>query len=452
MDLPNSIHPDFLLIQEKFDHVISSPLTIHEPSPSYPKLKEHEIQAKFFAGEFGNTWKTDCGKNVKIFSPGFWNREAGPDFHNAIVSFNSHPPTFGDIEIDIESKAWESHQHHINPDFENVILHFYFIHQGPKFFARTLSNRHVPQIQLPLDPQHNPPPFPTSNPSPLQNPVEAIEIIKFAALYRLLKKAKKFSLRSALHGHLNALYQCLAEGLGYKRNSLPMLLLAQKTLHISASHRELEAILFGLAGFLDNNITIRTSSENYLSSLWSYWWKLRDEFCKLTLTTDYWKFSSTRPQNHPHRRVAALAAIRQILPPLWHAIESNKKDLFISLLTDLYHPFWSHHWSFSSAFSPKQSALIGKNRCIDLLVNIFYPCRICLGADPTSITSELSLISTPSLPQKIKSTKEWLCPNILDKQLHNACFQQGLLELANDLRNKTPPLELGKLLPQDITN
>ncbi len=46
-----------------------------------PKIpNELELQARWFAGEFGREFQTLAGESVEILQFGFWNREAGPDF------------------------------------------------------------------------------------------------------------------------------------------------------------------------------------------------------------------------------------------------------------------------------------------------------------------------------------------------------------------------------------
>jgi hypothetical protein len=46
-----------------------------------PKIpNELELQARWFAGEFGRKFQTVAGESVEIVQFGFWNREAGPRF------------------------------------------------------------------------------------------------------------------------------------------------------------------------------------------------------------------------------------------------------------------------------------------------------------------------------------------------------------------------------------
>ena len=40
--------------------------------------------------------RTVDGKTVRVLHPGFWNREAGPDFRGAMIQFDNDPPQSGD--------------------------------------------------------------------------------------------------------------------------------------------------------------------------------------------------------------------------------------------------------------------------------------------------------------------------------------------------------------------
>ena len=63
------------------------------------------------------------GRPVRVLHPGFWNREAGPDFRGAVVQFGADPPQTGDVEVDFSGSLWRLHQHDANPAYTGVILH-----------------------------------------------------------------------------------------------------------------------------------------------------------------------------------------------------------------------------------------------------------------------------------------------------------------------------------------
>ena len=50
---------------------------------------ELELQARWFAGDFGKRFRTICGREVEIVQFGTWNREAGPDFDGAAISVDN---------------------------------------------------------------------------------------------------------------------------------------------------------------------------------------------------------------------------------------------------------------------------------------------------------------------------------------------------------------------------
>ena len=52
------------------------------------ELTELELQAHWFAGDFGHEFRTAAGGKARVVQFGVWNREAGPDFAEAAVSFD----------------------------------------------------------------------------------------------------------------------------------------------------------------------------------------------------------------------------------------------------------------------------------------------------------------------------------------------------------------------------
>src|SRR4029453_15751042 len=114
------------------------------PLLAAPKIpNELELQARWFAGEFGRKFQTIAGEQVEIVQFGFWNREAGPDFQDAGSRFENGGVVRGAIEIDLLDRNWELHGHATNPAFDNAILHIFLERSGVEFFARTLPHGNV---------------------------------------------------------------------------------------------------------------------------------------------------------------------------------------------------------------------------------------------------------------------------------------------------------------------
>jgi hypothetical protein len=126
------------------------------------------------------------------------------------------------------------------------------------------------------------------------SPPEREAVLLAAARRRLTRKARHFAQTAAIHGESAALYQKVAETLGYKANKLPFRLLAQRLPLVDwARHqREFEAVLFGVSGFLPGT-NLRLSkdpfaTETYLRALWEQWWPWRAELAALAARGPDW--------------------------------------------------------------------------------------------------------------------------------------------------------------------
>jgi len=115
-------------------------------SPQIPS--ELEVQARWFAGDFGKHFISTAGDEIEVVQFGTWNREAGPDFRDAAIQINGGDPIRGCIEIDLLDRSWETHGHATNPAFDETVLHVFVERSDREFFTRTKSNRNVPQLQI----------------------------------------------------------------------------------------------------------------------------------------------------------------------------------------------------------------------------------------------------------------------------------------------------------------
>jgi uncharacterized protein DUF2851 len=96
---------------------------------------ELELQARWFAGDFGKHFVSTSGDKIDIVQFGVWNHEAGPDFRDAAISINGSEPIRGCIEIDLVDRNWEAHGHATSPAFEETVLHVFFEKSDREFFA-----------------------------------------------------------------------------------------------------------------------------------------------------------------------------------------------------------------------------------------------------------------------------------------------------------------------------
>src|SRR5205809_5804599 len=342
------------------------------PLLAAPKIpNELELQARWFAGEFGRKFQTLVGELVEIVQFGFWNREAGPDFQDAAIRLAGGPILRGPIEIDLLDRNWELHGHATNPAFDDAILHVFLERSGVEFFARTSTHRNVPQFQLDLAALRDAAVtgmVPLAHAGRCVAPLRNLEaervssVLEAAAKFRLRQKANRLRQRIEVHGRDEALFQAIADALGYKQNRLPFTLLAQRLplAFLRKRREDAEALLFGVAGFLDTPDLDRQrkSTRSYLRSLWDRWWKYREQFSRLVLPPKLWKTSGARPLNHPHRRLGALAVLVTEWKTFSALARSCQATPLVSFLTDLQHDFWSRHYTLAAANASSSLALI----------------------------------------------------------------------------------------------
>ncbi|WP_035604979.1 DUF2851 family protein [Haloferula sp. BvORR071] len=355
--------------------------------PRLPLPSELELQALWFAGAFGREFRDSSGSTVRIVQFGEWNRTAGPDFMQAVIETGGQTRE-GAIELDLRASDWEAHGHGADPAFDGTVLHVVFHASGPTSFTRTREHREVPRVVIPTDiveevlmlPRRE---IAIARPGRCVHPLAALppvavsDLIVEAATHRAHLKAARYLRTADVHGPDAALYQAVAETLGYRANALGMRLLAQR-MPLSAlreSPADAEALLFGTAGFLAPDLHEKAppDTREHLRQLWDTWWKARGRWESAHAIP--WKAGGQRPANHPHRRVAALAALVKDWPRFRKLAHSRPLDVkgLSAYLAKLADPFWTHRHTLSSTASRQSVALFGEAKAIELLANHLFP-------------------------------------------------------------------------------
>ena len=422
------------------------PLAFAE-TPAGALPAELELQALWFSGAFGREFRTTSGKSVRIVQFGEWNRGAGPDFFHAAVEIDGELRT-GPLELDPEAADWDAHGHAGNAAFQGVILHVVFRSDARRIFTRTVDHREVPQVvisEMQLSDALNRPQrevaiaHPGRCVAPLKGlPVGAIDrLLEEAATLRAGNKAARFLKTADAHGRDEALFQATAETLGYRGNSLPMRLLAQRVplRLLKAQPAAGEAVLFGTAGFLTSQMheLVPCETRDYLRDLWNAWWKNRADFEVSTDRSIPWKTYGQRPANHPHRRIGALAALAKVWPQyrkLALARPFQAKPL-IDFLQTLEHEFWLHHHTLTSSASVQRVALFGRTQALELIANHLAP--LAMHEDGMTYKSYFKLRnSAPNEKVKRCSLRLFGSSKAAQPWLRHVCHHQALLQVYQD--------------------
>lgn len=102
---------------------------------------------------FYNLWDSlPLNKNIltgqgelKILNKGELSTNIGPDFQGVRISLNNQILS-GDIEIHIRSSDWYFHGHHLNPEYNNVVLHLVWNQENKEIVSN--NGLKIPEISF----------------------------------------------------------------------------------------------------------------------------------------------------------------------------------------------------------------------------------------------------------------------------------------------------------------
>jgi hypothetical protein len=401
------------------------------------------------------------GRSVRVLHPGFWNREAGPDFRGAVVRFNGESPKSGDVEVDLHSTGWRAHRHAGNPNFQNVLLHVVWHSEKPTDLPTLPLRDH---LDAPLDELmlwlggEEASGFPSALEGqcrgPLQNltPQKLCELLRQAALVRLRSKGARFQARARRVGWEQALWEGLLRALGYKHNAWPMQHLGELRPVLCPAGENpgilaLQARLLGASGLLPGQLAGRPAgTDRYLRQLWDLWWRERESLSDVSLPPSIWRFAGIRPGNHPHRRLA-LAAHWLAAGDLPVRVErwctatipdSRLPDSLLELLQVRDDPYWLRHWNLRGTPTTRAQPLLGATRVADLAVNVILPwlwVRAAEGRrDDLRKEMERRFFAWPLAEDNavLKLARQRLMRGAKVKGLRGAAGQQGLIQIVRD--------------------
>ena len=265
----------------------------HGPYGPYA-VSELVLQRVWLEGAFAVERMVDhLGRVVVVRSPGRWNRLEGPDFIGAVLMIDGEL-VCGDVEVHFAQSDWRAHGHHMDERYDRVVLHvvYHELKRGEGAIS-TRSGRMAPSVSLlpllwySLEEYASEDSIIASSGVELGPGVESyLELTASERASRLVEAARRrwemkrhyAGLRVARLGWEAACHQTALEIMGYSKNRIPMLVLAE-------AHPLADWATGGLE----------------LESLWA-----RGE--------GRWRVSGTRPANHPRGRIAQYAAWAKARP------------------------------------------------------------------------------------------------------------------------------------------
>lgn len=381
---------------------------------------------------------TDDGQPLKILKTAIPHCHSGPDFENARISIGGMVWA-GKVEIHVLASDWEKHGHHRDAAYDGVILHVVWKNDKPVFRG---DKTPIPALSL----QHKIPPGLRQKYKDLQNsrtkiPCEnlfantsslcRVSMIEKALAGRLQRKAEEaLQMYESTRQDLEEVaYQLLLKNFGFHLNSEPFLRLARALPHkILARYKgnpaQVEALLFGLAGFLEN------PADDYAKKLFREYRFLARKHGLLgnTLHRADWRFLRTRPPNFPTVRLAQIAAILNRNSRFFDACITNEL-----LLDSEVSDYWQNHYDFCKKGYKFRGP--GKESLHNLRINTLVPLLAAyyrLTGNPDYFNQALRLLEdTP--PEKNFITRIW---DTFGMKSRSAFDSQGLIEQYNELCTK----------------
>ncbi len=409
-------------------------------------LKEEVLHYVWRTKSFDfNNLKTTAGKDIDILYEGQLNADAGPDFLQAKIKIGN-TLWIGQVEMHIKASDWSLHSHHIDPAYQNVILHVVYINDKEVFKK---NGDKIPTLEM----------FGRINPQvlnrygqlkkmrggvPCQNIIstkelEGFELWKYRLVgERLSRKAKQIKKRWLEYKKDwdRTFYWSLSRYFGVKVNIVPFEILADSLdLNIimknGNSLLKIEALLFGQAGMLrQENI-----EDNYYTSLRLEYLFLKKKYKLTPIETVLWKFARLRPRSFPTIRLAQLSSLlfkeTRMLSKILETEDVQKVRNFFDSRPSSY---WHNHYRFFRSSVTKEKKMT-KNFIDLIIINVICPILFLYGQETNDhIFVDRSIDFLEALrPESNNIVKTW---ETMGLESRTALDSQSVIELKRNYCDK----------------
>ena len=393
--------------------------------------------------------KATDGRSISILKAGIWNSDEGPDFVRAEVIIDGQLQV-GDIEIHVNSSDWYAHEHHLNPRYNRVVLHVVYRDDDLNLRTRLQDGQRIPTLEL-LNLLNTPigdlfdeaEAAKTATVDSCRVAGKSLKIGHLRSIFddlgqeRLMEKADAMKHLRIRMDFEQLLYEGIMEALGYAKNREPFRELARRVTFSALTGKvdeEIQAILFGVAGLLPSQSQRSTdldqSDRTFIKRLESIWSASEQARMPTRMVAEQWRFAGTRPPNYPTRRIAAISQLigncqeslmMVYLPIILQSGEADRKDLvkirreLVEKLTPVPSGYWADHCNFGKRMSQIGATLIGKNRALDIIVNILMPIAVVWAEESQSTALQVAV-------ERLYSSCPKLQDNRITKQIQSQIF------------------------------
>ena len=386
--------------------------------------------------------KSTEGYPVQILNSGIHNTNSGPDFFNGKIKVGD-TIWVGNIEIHVKSSDWIKHHHQSDKAYNNVILHVVYQYDQPVYDK---NGNLIPTIELKglideklfnkydklLNAFH-------LNWIPCENQINGVDHFTIKtwlsrlAIERLENKSIEINklLKSNKNDWEQTFYQYLFKYFGLKINAYPFEQLAINTpLKIIEKHHNLfsiEALLYGQAGFLEENI-----EDEYYNQLKKEYHFLKNKFHLNPFDKSLWKLLRLRPSNFPAIRISQMAQLLNNNSRLCSKIiETETVSEIQNFFAVSASQYWNTHYQFNVQAKQNRIKNLGKNTINNIIINVIVPFTFVYGKikQDENLTDKALNLMENIKPENNAIIKKWA---ELGLKPDNAMQTQSLIELKNN--------------------
>lgn len=393
--------------------------------------------------------QTANGEVVSIKSFGSHNLNAGPDFFNAQITIGDQLWA-GNVEIHIKSSDWFVHNHEVDTNYDNVILHVVWQHDTDVFRK---DNTAIPTLVLKdyihLSALNNYQKLFNSNTTWIncendinQTPNFVIDNwLERLFFERLVQKSNIINvvLEQSKNNWEAVLFKLLAKNFGLKINGDAFFSVANSfnfsvVMKQQNSLQNLEALFFGQAGLLESDV-----EDTYFLKLQKDYQFLCQKFGLKNSNVLPMQFFRLRPPNFPTIRWSQLAKLYAQHKNLFSKIINckTKEDIY-NIFKVSTSEYWNTHYTFGKV-SKKVTKKISTSFVDLLIINTIVPLKFCYAKQQCKdINEELIQLLSQVSAEKNSIIDKF---DSLDVKATSALQSQALLQLKNEYCSKNKCLQ-----------
>ncbi|MFZ0281493.1 MAG: DUF2851 family protein [Bacteroidales bacterium] len=392
------------------------------------------------------------GNRITVIHPGEYNRDSGPDFFNARICI-AGTEWAGNVEIHTKASHFDVHGHNKDHAFDNVILHVVAENDRKIFNARgeelltIVIGYDTVYFEKYQDLINNPAVIACQNDIRYLDNFYVRHWLHSLLIERLQKKAEAVMniFRETGNDWEETFYRVLSRYFGFRVNTGPFEMLASalpfKIIRKHADNRlQVEALLFGTAGMLDEKLFREALSDSYYKDLIREYKILSAKYSLKPIHGWLWKFSRLRPVNFPTLRISQLSALVSVAGGLFsRTLEAADVKQLKELFEVSASPYWDDHYIFG-----KKSIRIPKNtgmQAMDIfLINAVIPLIFVYGQSKESREiCEKALTFLESIhPEDNTVIADWKLTGV---EAESAFYTQALIQLTDEYCRKRRCLE-----------